>query len=104
MDKYELRAEVIKALAHPVRLKIIDILAGCEEKCVCEIMDELSIEQSSASKHLSVLKNAGIIDGRKEGLKVMYHLNVPCIVSFMGCIDNVLSMDIEKRMFNLERG
>ncbi|MDI6600652.1 MAG: ArsR family transcriptional regulator [Thermoanaerobacteraceae bacterium] len=67
-------------------------------------MDELGLEQSSVSKHLSVLKNAGIIDGRKDGLKVLYHLNVPCIVTFMGCIDNVLSQDIERKMYHLERG
>ncbi|TZE82283.1 ArsR/SmtB family transcription factor [Calorimonas adulescens] len=104
MDKYELRAEVIKALSHPARLKIIDILSSCNEKCVCEIMEELGLEQSTVSKHLSILKSVGIIDSRKDGLKVLYHLNAPCMVSFFGCIDNILSRDIERRMYQLERG
>lgn len=87
--KFEARAGVIKALAHPTRLFIIDELSR-GERCVCELRDMIGADISTVSKHLSVLRGAGIVDDEKRGLQVWYRLRVPCILNFFGCIEDVL--------------
>jgi DNA-binding transcriptional ArsR family regulator len=86
---FEARAEIVKALAHPTRLFIVDELAK-GERCVCELRDGVGADISTVSKHLSVLKNAGIVEDDKRGLQVFYRLRCPCILNFFGCIENVL--------------
>ncbi|MEW6193024.1 MAG: metalloregulator ArsR/SmtB family transcription factor [Bacillota bacterium] len=72
----ELAAEALKALGHPLRLKIIKFLqAG--ERCVCEIIPAVGAEQSVVSKHLAVLKQTGLVDARKEGPRVIYWVRDP---------------------------
>ena len=69
----KLKSEFFKALGHPTRIKIIELLeAG--ELCVCTIYEELEQSQPNVSQHLSKLKNANIVKSRKEGLKVFYSL------------------------------
>lgn len=76
--QFAVQAEFIKALAHPTRLQILEILrAG--EKCVCEIVPELGLEQSNVSRHLAVLKREGILQYRKDGLRVIYWAASPRI-------------------------
>ncbi len=99
---YKARANVAKALAHKTRLQIIDILAEEGEHCVCELTDILAVSQSSVSKHLSVLKKAGIVDSEKDGLKVNYILRTPCIRNFFKCIDQILHEDLKRKMEELE--
>lgn len=94
-DIYEIRASIFKALGHPTRLKILDLLSSAGEICVCEIVKELNIDQPTVSKHLSILKNAGIIDSRKEGLMVFYQLKIPCALDFLRCVDNIIKADIQ---------
>ena len=65
------QARVLKALAHPTRLQILEILKD-GEKCVCEILPALGLEQSNVSQHLAILRQQGILDFRKEGLRVVY--------------------------------
>jgi len=91
---YKARTDVVKAMAHEARMAIIDILGNDGEHCVCELEEKLGISQSSVSKHLSKLKDIGIVGRRKEGLKVYYSLKTPCIVNFFSCIDNVLQENI----------
>lgn len=90
--KYQARANVIKALAHPTRLKIIDFLSN-DSRCVCEIHEIVGSDQSTVSKHLSVLRNAGIVDYEKRGLQVYYSLRVPCILNFMNCVEEVIKTE-----------
>lgn len=66
----------IKALSDEIRLRIINLLSFCDEVCVCEMVDALSLPQSTISRHLTVLKNAGIVEDRKQGLWVLYKLRV----------------------------
>ena len=87
--QYEARAEVIKAMAHPARLCIVDMLSK-KPCCVAELTAMIDSDMSTVSKHLSVLKNPGIIAGRKEGTKVIYSLAMPCVMNFFGCVDQVL--------------
>lgn len=86
--KYEYHSEIIKALAHPARLFIVDFLSG-GEKCVCKFTEELGLDQSTVSKHLSVLKKAGIVDSEKRGLNVYYRLKCPCIMNIFECVKSV---------------
>lgn len=89
---YERRARVIKALAHPSRLMILDQLAK-EETCVNDLQGIVGYDISTVSKHLSVLKDAGLVIDRKVGLQVFYSLRLPCVMDFFGCIEAVLDAD-----------
>lgn len=72
----DMAAEVLRALGHPLRLKIIECLrAG--ERCVCEIIPAVGAEQSVVSKHLALLRQAGLVACRKEGLRVIYWVRDP---------------------------
>ena len=86
---YEARAKIIKAMGHPSRLLIIDELSH-GEKCVNELTEMVGADTSTVSKHLSVMKNAGIVADEKRGTMVYYRLRVPCILNFFGCVESVL--------------
>ena len=70
--KYEARAKIIKAMAHPTRLFIVDELARHGERCVCELTELVGVDMSTVSRHLAMLKNAGIIEDEKRGAQVYY--------------------------------
>ncbi len=86
---YELKAEVVAAVGHPIRLAAIDFLKGGEQ-CVCDIAEAVEAKRSNVSRHLAVLLNAGIVTCRKDGLKMMYSLKTPCITNFLDCVVKVL--------------
>jgi len=88
---YEKQAEILKALAHPLRIAILDFLKDGEQ-CVCDIARYIDSEQSNVSRHLSVMVNAGVLESRKEGLKVMYELKAPCILEFFSCLEKCLKV------------
>jgi len=79
------RAAVFKALGHPARLAIVDALGG-GERCVCELVAAAGLGWSAVSRHLSVLKAAGVLTDEKRGQQVYYRLAMPCIRSFTGCL------------------
>ncbi|MFW5999784.1 MAG: ArsR/SmtB family transcription factor [Halanaerobiaceae bacterium] len=99
---YEVRAEIAKALAHKTRLEIIDILIEKGEKCVCELTEILEVSQSTVSKHLGILKKAGLVDSKKEGLNVTYYVRTICVKSFFNCLDQILQEDLKKKSIELE--
>lgn len=86
----EARAEVFKALGHPTRLAIVDMLAG-GERCVCELNGNIDADMSTVSRHLAVLRNVGILSSEKRGNQVFYRLECPCITTFYGCVESVIS-------------
>jgi len=90
--KLEARAQVIKALGHPSRLLMVEELAD-RELSVWELTDKVGASISTVSKHLTVLKNAGIVADEKRGNQVFYRLRVPCILNFFGCLEAVLAQD-----------
>ena len=92
---YEAKAKILKALAHPSRLLIVDSLEK-GEKCVCEIHKLVGADRTTVSKHLSVLKNAGILEDEKKGLKIFYKLRCPCVLKFISCLEDVLLKDLEE--------
>lgn len=93
---FEARAEIVKALAHPTRLFIVNELSK-GERCVCELRDEIGADMSTVSKHLSVLKNAGVVEDDKRGLQVFYRLCCPCILNFFGCVESVLQENARRQ-------
>jgi ArsR family transcriptional regulator len=90
--KYQKRSEIIKALAHPTRLFIVDFLAG-GEKCVCEIVEQVGVDISTISKHLLVMRNAGLVESEKRGLNVFYKMTCPCIVDLFNCLESIGNKD-----------
>jgi ArsR family transcriptional regulator len=95
--KYEARARIIKALAHPSRLYIVDLLNE-GERCVCELTEKINADMSTVSRHLSVLKAAGIVSDEKRGTQVYYSLCVPCVLNFFGCVEAVIKTAAVKQM------
>ncbi len=95
--RYQARARVIKAMAHPARLRMLDELSR-GERCVCELAEMVGSDMSTVSRHLALLKAAGIVDDDKRGVSVFYRLKVPCILSFMGCVEAVLKNTAKEQM------
>ena len=88
--RYEARAKVIKALAHPTRLLIVDELAQHGERCVCELTDFVGSDMSTVSRHLAQLKEAGVVELEKRGRMIFYRLRVKCLPKFFDCIESVI--------------
>ena len=86
--EYKAKAKIIKALAHPSRLFIVDELAR-GERCVAELTDMIGVEMPTVSRHLSQLKEAGIVEDEKRGPQVFYRLRVPCVLNFFKCVEAV---------------
>ena len=82
---FQKQAEIAKAIAHPLRIAIVDFLKDGEQ-CVCDIAEHIGSERSNVSRHLSVMVSAGILQYHKQGLKVIYKLRAPCILDFFSCV------------------
>lgn len=95
--KYEARAAIVKAMAHPTRLFIVDELSK-GERCVCELTEMVGSDISTVSKHLAILKNAGILRDSKRGSQVFYSLRCPCLSSLFDCVESVLRSNIESQL------
>jgi len=93
-QRYQARAEIAKALAHPSRLLMLDALSE-DELCVCELTELVGADQSTVSKHLAVLKQAGIVSDRKEGTMTFYSLKIGCLQGFWECIESVLKENLK---------
>jgi len=91
------RAEILKALAHPTRLCIVEELEK-GERGVGELTDLIGDDISTVSKHLTVLKNAGLVSDEKRGTAVIYRLRVPCVMNFMGCVEAVLTHRLNEQI------
>jgi ArsR family transcriptional regulator len=87
--RFVARARIIKALAHPSRLFMVEELSR-GERCVCELTEMVGSDMSTVSKHLSLLKAAGIVADEKRGMQVYYRLKVPCVLRFLDCVAEVL--------------
>lgn len=93
-ESYTKIARIMKAVAQPIRLTILDSLRQ-GEKCVNDIAQTVSAERSNVSRHLAVLANAGILSSRREGLQVFYKLHTPCILNIFSCVREVIKADVE---------
>ncbi len=88
-ELYELKASVLQAIAHPLRLAVLEVLRKGDQ-CVCDIAEEVGAKRSNVSRHLAVMLSAGILSSRKEGLQVFYSLRTPCILDSLKCVTRVL--------------
>ncbi len=95
--RYEARARILKAMAHPSRLLILDYLAE-GERCVCELTELVGSDMSTVSKHLSVLRAAGLVSNEKRCLQVFYTLRVPCATSLFSCVESVVKSNAETHL------
>lgn len=92
IELYAARTRVLKALAHPTRLFLVDTLAA-GEKCVCELTEGIGDDISTVSKHLALLRDAGVVSSERRGQQIYYRLRVPCVLDIFGCIEGVLDGD-----------
>ena len=95
--RYEAQAKIIKALSHPTRLFIVEELKR-QERCVNELTEMVGADVSTISKHLSVLKSAGIVQIDKRGTQIFYQLKVPCILDFVHCVEHVLKTNAREHL------
>ncbi len=97
---YQQQVVILKALAHPSRLAMVDAL-GSGEQCVCELQQLVGSDISTVSKHLAVLKRAGIVADRREGVQIYYRLRIPCILQVFPCVAAVIQADQFERVCNV---
>lgn len=95
--RFEARARIIKAMAHPTRLFIVEELSK-GERCVCELTAMVGADMSTVSKHLALLKGAGIVADDKRGAQVYYTLRCRCVLTFFECVESVLRANAEEQV------
>lgn len=95
--KWEARAMVMKSMAHPSRLMIVDALSK-GPKTVSELTEMIGCDMSTVSRHLSVLKNAGVLADQRQGTQINYHLRTPCVLNFFACVESVLQSNVQEQI------
>jgi len=99
--RYEARARILKALAHPTRLFLVDELSRAEHS-VADLTRMVGADISTVSRHLARLQAVGVLRGERRGTEVYYHLRVPCVLRFFGCIEAVIR-DTAREQLRLAR-
>jgi ArsR family transcriptional regulator len=99
-EEAEIRAKIIKAMAHPVRLMMIEFLKKGEHS-FSDVFDLFKLDKSTVSKHLLVLKEAGIVSSKKSGADMIYKLEVPCVTDFFSCVTAVIDSNVKKQQICL---
>ncbi len=92
MDAYDRQAEILKALAHPVRLQILDILRD-GERCVCHIEAVLGLRQAYISQQLMLLRKACLVADRKDGLRVYYRVTDRAVFRVLDPVRNMVEQE-----------
>jgi DNA-binding transcriptional ArsR family regulator len=89
--KYEARARIIKAMAHPKRLFVRDELTRGGPQCVQELTEMVGVSRSTVSRHLAMLQNAGLVEHEKRGSQVNYRIRCGCTLTFLDCVESVMN-------------
>jgi ArsR family transcriptional regulator len=95
-EQAKVRADILKAVGHPIRVLILDALSR-GDRCVSELNELADVDQSSISRHLAHLKRAGIVSDRKDGARVIHHLACPCMLQAFECAVEVLKTEAKRR-------
>lgn len=95
--RFEARARILRAIAHPTRLFIVHELSQTQ-KCVCELTQMVGSDISTVSKHLAVLRSAGIVQDEKRGSQVFYKLKMPCVLNFLSCVESVIESSAREQL------
>jgi ArsR family transcriptional regulator len=91
------RSVIVKAMAHPTRLLVMDVLTQ-GEKCVNELTNLAGCDVTTLSKHLTLMRRAGLLQCEKRGVNVFYQIACPCFLEFFRCIDLIkLNQSLQKR-------
>ena len=93
----EAKANILKSLGHPTRLWMVEQLSE-GEKCVCDLAEFIDADFSTISKHLSVLKQAGVVLDEKRGKMVYYRLRVPCVMQDLSCVEKIIQAKIDEQI------
>jgi len=91
-DQLELAANMLKAIAHPMRISILSLLKGNTKLTVKEIHEKIGIEQASTSHHLGILKDKGVLLSHREGRNIYYYLRYPDLSKIVDCVSNCCTM------------
>ena len=107
MDRYKKyfseQAKIFKALGHPSRLLMVDALRD-GEKCVCDLQALVGDDMSTVSKHLSVLREAGVVFTEKRGTNIYYRLALCCLDTFLSCTGEIVEKRVLSQMDMLNKG
>lgn len=79
---------VFKALGNPARLVIVRSLMG-GERCVCDLVEACGLGWSTTSRHLDVLRQAGVVSSEKRAQKIFYRIQLACVAELISCLDGV---------------
>ena len=90
MVRFERWAEIVRAMANAARLAMVDELSR-NEKTVGALTELVDLDISTVSRHLLILRQAGIVSCRKNGNQVLYRLRTPCVLNFFDCVEKVLN-------------
>ncbi|MCD6405985.1 MAG: winged helix-turn-helix transcriptional regulator [Planctomycetes bacterium] len=97
LARFQAKARIFKALAHPTRVFMVDELSR-GERCVCELTEMVGADMSTVSKHLLVLRSAGIVADEKRGSQVFYRLKMPCVLKFFKCVGTVIKANAAEQV------
>ncbi len=100
-EQAKARAEILKAVAHPIRVLLLDALSR-GDCCVTELNALVDVDQSTVSRHLAQLKKSGIVSERKHGNKVIHHLACPCMLRTLECAVEVVQAEGQRRQLAME--
>lgn len=95
-EELKARAEIMKALASPARLKIVDEL-GRGERCICELQPLFDMNKSTLSRHVATLRHVGIVGERREGVRLYLRLLTPCVLTMFDCTMKVLRAEAQRQ-------
>jgi ArsR family transcriptional regulator len=93
VKQYEARATIAKALSHPTRLLLLDALTE-KDLCVSEMTELAGADQSTISKHLAILKDAGFVSVEKKGTNSFFSIRCRCLDQFFACIEAILKDNV----------
>ena len=96
LEEFKARAQIMKALASPVRLMIVDELSR-GERCMCELQPMFPMNKSTLSRHVTALKNVGIVSERREGVRCFLKLQTPCILNVFDCAMGVIRAEAKRQ-------
>ena len=84
----ERQVKILKGIAHPVRIAIVQMLAD-KEICAYKIAEKFPWDRTTVSKHLTLMRELGIVEDRRDGQSIYYRLKMRCLLTVLECIENV---------------
>lgn len=97
MARYDALAGLLKAIAHPTRLLIVEELSK-KPLCVSELTEIIGADTSTVSKHLALMKSTRIVDSTKNRNQVYYSLRVTCVLNFISCLESAIEVNAKEQM------